>query len=130
MVRLRSVFWVLVRFFLSCGVALPALARPLSNSTCQPLGEELRPPDQALAPRTQQGDQASAIAIGFLRLNRPDRTEQINQTIQRQLRLSDAQMAQLAMSQNREVGKVEVTIAMLEMATPSAVYCWQSCKPS
>ncbi|MGG6286701.1 tetratricopeptide repeat protein [Leptolyngbya sp. AN03gr2] len=69
----------------------------------------------------QQAEQRAAIAIEFLRANRPDRANQINETLRSRLELSASEMAVLRTIQNLEAGKNQAAIALFsELKRPEA----------
>ena len=69
----------------------------------------------------QQAQQRAEIAIEFLRANRSDRANQINENLRSRLELSASEIAVLRTIQNLEAGKVETAIALFpELKKPEA----------
>ncbi|MGG6263054.1 tetratricopeptide repeat protein [Leptolyngbya sp. AN03gr2] len=102
-------------------IAVPAVAQTACQSPYPPgLSDQVtRLP---ISPEFEQQIRAiwqAEIAIEFLRANRPDRLDQINDTIRLQMKLSPEALTTLKLLQNLAVGRTNDAIALFPRVEPS-----------
>ena len=117
----------LLTFSLAQSISVPTVAQTRPAPACKSSIAVVQfspPTDSTHSVRgisLKQAEQRAEIAIEFLRANRPDRANQINENLRSRLELSASEIAVLRTIQNLEAGKIQAAIALFpELKKPEA----------
>ncbi|BAU16069.1 hypothetical protein LEP3755_66360 (plasmid) [Leptolyngbya sp. NIES-3755] len=117
----------LLTFSLAQSVSVPTIAQTRPTPACKnsiavsQSASLIYPTGSVRGISLQQAEQRAAIAIEFLRANRPDRANQVNEALRSRLELSASEMAVLRTIQYLEAGKNQAAIALFpELKRPEA----------
>ncbi|MGG6269830.1 hypothetical protein ACQ4M3_40645 [Leptolyngbya sp. AN03gr2] len=117
----------LLTFSLAQSISVPTIAQTRPAPACKSsiAVAQFSPPTYSTHSvrgiSLQQAEQRAEIAIEFLRANRPDRANQINENLRSRLELSASEIAVLRTIQNLEAGKIQAAIALFpELKRPEA----------